>query len=78
MGLTRSELGRQLGISTYTVGMYETEQNVPSPDLSIKIAQIFGVTVDYLLTGNTSTQISAKATRTEEVLQVLRIMTQEQ
>lgn len=78
IGLSRSELGRQLGISTYAVGMYETGQNIPSPALSIKIAQAFGVTVDYLLTGDISPGGSAKETRTEEVLQVLRIMAQEQ
>ena len=50
---SQAELGRQLGISASAVGMYEQGCREPSPATVVSLARIFGVTTDYLLTGET-------------------------
>lgn len=49
--MSQAELARQLKISPSTVGMYEQGRREPSADLLVEIAKLFGVTTDYLLTG---------------------------
>lgn len=43
------QIANELGISQRTYSNYESEQRQPAPDMLIKIANYFGVTVDYLL-----------------------------
>ncbi len=47
--LKQSELAKILNIGRSTVSMWETGMNIPSIDVADKIADIFGVSVDYLL-----------------------------
>ena len=54
-GLTQAELAETLHISTSALGMYEQERRQPALDLIVQIAHIFGVSVDYLLTGRPTT-----------------------
>ena len=48
-GLTQKEISKFLGFSDRTVGYYETGQRTPPPDILEKLADYFGVSVDYLL-----------------------------
>ena len=48
-GLTQKELGEQLGISTVSIHHWEAGTKNPSAPAIIALAQIFGVTTDYLL-----------------------------
>lgn len=48
-GMTQKELADKLSISPSTIGMYEQNRRVPDIDTISKIAQIFSVSVDYLL-----------------------------
>jgi len=50
-GWNQGELARRLQISTSAVGMYEQGRREPSADMLVDIARVFGVSVDYLLTG---------------------------
>ena len=50
-GLSQGELAQKLQVSPSAIGMYEQGRREPSVDLLVSMAQIFGVTVDYLLTG---------------------------
>ena len=50
-GLSQAELARRLHISPSAMGMYEQGRREPSVDTLIAIAQEFGVTLDYLLSG---------------------------
>ena len=50
-GMRQAELAAILNISPSTVGMYEQGRRSPSLSMVIRMAQAFGVTVDYLLTG---------------------------
>ena len=50
-GLSQGELAKQLQVSPSAIGMYEQGRREPSVELLIAMADIFGVTLDYLLTG---------------------------
>lgn len=49
--LSQAELARALGVSPSAVGMYEQGRREPSAAGLVALAQIFGVSTDYLLTG---------------------------
>ena len=55
-GLSQSDLAQLLKISPSAVGMYEQGRREPSAQLLVDMAQIFGVSTDYLLTGQARTQ----------------------
>ena len=48
-GLTQSEVASALGVSSVVYSRYENGKWQPSIDTLIQMADIFGVTVDYLL-----------------------------
>ena len=48
-GLTQAELAKRMNITKAVVSYYELQERTPSPDVLIKIANIFRVTTDYLL-----------------------------
>jgi Predicted transcriptional regulators len=47
--LSQDEVGQPLNISGRTVGNYESGEREPSLDTLIKIADFYGVSLDYLL-----------------------------
>jgi transcriptional regulator with XRE-family HTH domain len=51
MGLSQAELAAHLHISASAVGMYEQGRREPSLKGIVELARVFGVSVDYLLTG---------------------------
>lgn len=61
-GLSQLQLAQILHISASTEGMYEQGRRTPSLDVLIMMSQLFGVSLDYLITGseflklNTDTQ----------------------
>ena len=54
-GWSQAELAKRIGVSASAVGMYEQGRREPSLSLLVVLAQVFGVTTDYLLTGKYST-----------------------
>lgn len=60
-GLSQSELAQLLKISPSAVGMYEQGRREPAAQLLVEMAEIFGVSTDYLLTGQVSTSAEADA-----------------
>ena len=48
-GLSQEELAEQMGVSRQSVSKWETGQSVPDLDKIIKLADLFGVTVDELV-----------------------------
>ena len=50
-GFSQAELAERLRISASAVGMYEQGRREPSAELLVAMAEIFGVSTDYLLTG---------------------------
>lgn len=47
--LTQAEVANTLGVSSVVYSRYETGSRQPSIEVLIQMADIFGVTVDYLL-----------------------------
>ncbi|ADQ06108.1 transcriptional regulator, XRE family [Caldicellulosiruptor hydrothermalis 108] len=48
-GLSQEELGKVLNVSGRTIGHYENGSREPTPEALNKLADFFGVTIDYLL-----------------------------
>lgn len=51
-GLTQQELSNAIGVSRSTIGMVEKNLQGTGNETLIKLADFFGVTVDYLLSDN--------------------------
>lgn len=51
-GLSQREIGARCGLTGATVGQVETaERKTPAGETLLKLAHVFGTTVEYLLTG---------------------------
>ena len=48
-GWSQAELGRILGVAAPTVHRYETNDRRPDPEMLLRLADLFGVSADYLL-----------------------------
>ena len=53
-GLSQEELAEQLGVSRQSVSKWETGVSIPDTDKAIAMSRIFGVTADFLLTGESN------------------------
>lgn len=49
--LTMKELGAEIGVAESTISQYETGKRQPDYETLLKLGEFFGVTVDYILTG---------------------------
>lgn len=47
--LTQAQVAARIGVTASMVSSYETDIRLPSFDVMVRIADLFGVTVDYLL-----------------------------
>ncbi len=50
-GINQKELADRLGVSASSIGMYEQGRREPSAERLVEMAAIFGVSTDFLLTG---------------------------
>lgn len=53
-GLTMKELGAEIGVAESTISQYETGKRQPDYETLLKLGEFFGVSVDFLLTGDES------------------------
>lgn len=60
MGLTQEELAKKLNVSRATVGRYETNERFPDKNILNSIADIFKVSIDYLLERTDEKDLSYK------------------
>ncbi|MCM1335738.1 MAG: helix-turn-helix domain-containing protein [Bacteroides sp.] len=51
-GISLKELGAEMGVAESTMSLYENGKRQPDYETLLKLAEYFGVTVDYLLRGN--------------------------
>ncbi len=49
IGLNQSELAERMNVTKSVISYYENQDRSPSPDVLIKLSNIFHVTTDYLL-----------------------------
>ena len=47
--LTQAQLGELIGVTKSVISFYELQERSPSPDVLIKLSQVFHVSTDYLL-----------------------------
>ena len=52
--LTQAQVAERIGVTPSMVSSYETDIRLPSFEVMLRIADLFGVTVDYLLCRGTS------------------------
>lgn len=55
--MTMKELGAQLGVAESTISQYETGKRQPDYETLLRIGKFFGVSVDYLITGENKTTV---------------------
>lgn len=48
-GMTQKELAAKLGVTKSVVSYYELAERTPSPEMLLKMANLFHVSTDYLL-----------------------------
>ena len=48
-GMTQKDLAAKIGVTKSVISYYELSERSPSPEVLIKLANIFRVTTDYLL-----------------------------
>lgn len=65
-GMTQEELAEELGVSAQAVSKWENGQSCPDISLIPRLAAIFGVTTDLLLTGEKETTPPVKLLPPEE------------
>lgn len=53
-GLTQVQFATEFNISAGTIAMWETNKRIPDTTMLMRIADYFGVSVDYLLGNNTA------------------------
>lgn len=69
--ISQSELGDLVGVHYTHIGKYENNQQMPSTDTLKKIADVFEVSIDYLLNDTDSNFIEIKI-NDEELLAQLK------
>ena len=67
-GLTQEALAEKVGVSFQSVSKWETAKSAPDVALLPMMADIFGVTVDYLLKAHTDEELSEDTKAEEAVL----------
>lgn len=72
--LTQKQLADQLRLTKSVVSAYETDLRLPSYDILIKIAMIFGVTTDYLLGVSHAQLIDASGLNEEDNRMVIQLI----
>lgn len=50
-GMSQTDLARHLYITPSAVGMYEQGRRTPSINILSAISELFGISMDYLITG---------------------------
>lgn len=58
--MSQLQLAQALHVSASTVGMYEQGRRIPGLDILIRMSHVFGVSLDYLVTGNDFTSSTDK------------------
>ena len=51
MGLSQTQLAKQINVCASAIGMYEQGRRQPSGELIVALSRVFSVSADYLLTG---------------------------
>lgn len=75
-GITQVQLAEMLGVSKSVVSSYENSVHQPPYNILVRLANIFGVSCDYLLGVNQQDTVSVKGL-TEAQIRAIEIMIDE-
>lgn len=64
--LTQAQVAERVGVTASMVSSYETDIRLPSFEVMIRLADLFGVTVDYLLCRQNKRFVDISALSDEE------------
>lgn len=73
-GLTQAQLGNQVGVTKSVISYYELQERSPSPDVLIKLSQIFHVSTDELLGISKGESVDVTGLRQEDVLLIRNLV----
>ena len=73
-GFTQSELARRLGITRASVNAWEMGISVPSTQYLVELANIFGVSTDFLLGLPSNSSVSLDGLPDDDAIIVHRII----
>lgn len=66
--LSQAELARMLNTGQSTIAMYERDKRIPNPEMLDRLANFFGVSVDYLL-ARTDRRVEAQSAGNSSISQ---------
>jgi len=66
-GLTQKELGMQIKVSKSVVSYYELQERYPSPEILLRLSNVFHVTTDFLLGKDTKQSLDVSDLDAEEI-----------
>lgn len=67
-GRTARELGDFIGVKPSSISAWKTEGSYPSSKYIIRISEFFKVSIDYLFTGESNTNVDVELTPQEQEL----------
>ena len=73
-GLTQAQLGNLVGLTKSVISYYELQERSPSPDVLIKLSQIFHVSTDELLGVSKGESVDVTGLRQEDVLLIRNLV----
>jgi transcriptional regulator with XRE-family HTH domain len=66
-GWSQPELAKRIGTSRPIIGRYERGEMMPSIEVAMRLVQVFGVTLDYLVSQETQPAMVQEASRLARV-----------
>lgn len=69
-GISQDELADKIGVSRQAVSKWENQQSIPDLDKVIMLSDYFGVTTDYILKGEETTQQENRSFNTSQLLYI--------
>ncbi len=65
--LTQAEFGEKIGVTKSTVATYENDSRLPSYSVLVKIADVFGVSIDSMLLDKSDRLLDASGLNNEQI-----------
>ena len=73
-GLTQAQLGNLVGVTKSVISYYELQERSPSPDVLIKLSQIFHVSTDELLGVSRGETVDVSGLKQEDALLIRNLV----
>lgn len=73
--LTQTELATQIGVTKSTVAAYENDSRTPSYEVLIKLANVFKVSIDSLISNRSDTILNVDGLSTEQLQIIENLVT---